>query len=250
MQRVADAVAEYGYDGIELRLVDGALIDATTLPPTARDAVASVLKQASVSVACFDSSVRLTRPETFLELRASLQLAHDLQAPFVRVFGGRADPQAPSTGSHEEIGERLAPLLDVAESLDVTILLETHDVFSSAASTSALLDHVSHPRLGAVWDIRHTWGAGESPEQAAALLGDRLLHVHVKDARNTLDGLELCFLGEGHVPVRESLAVLRRVGYTGWISVEWEKHWHPQLAEPEVAFPQHAAVLREWFQAT
>jgi sugar phosphate isomerase/epimerase len=37
-------------------------------------------------------------------------------------------------------------------------------------------------------------------------------------------------------------------GYQGWVSVEWEKRWHPEIAEPEVALPQHLAVLGTWIR--
>jgi hypothetical protein len=30
------------------------------------------------------------------------------------------------------------------------------------------------------------------------------------------------------------------------ISVEWEKRWHPEIEEPEVALPQHLSVLNTW----
>jgi hypothetical protein len=30
--------------------------------------------------------------------------------------------------------------------------------------------------------------------------------------------------------------------------VEWEKKWHPEIAEPEVAFPQYMHVLRSYLQ--
>jgi fatty-acyl-CoA synthase len=48
------------------------------------------------------------------------------------------------------------------------------------------------------------------------------------------------------VPTPAILSTLKAAGYDGWISVEWEKKWHPHLAEPEVALPQHIAMLREW----
>src|SRR5207248_781075 len=35
----------------------------------------------------------------------------------------------------------------------------------------------------------------------------------------------LVLLGEGEVPVREQLQALDRHGYTGYVSVEWEKKW-------------------------
>jgi len=60
------------------------------------------------------------------------------------------------------------------------------------------------------------------------------------------DDWQLVALGEGEVPVRESLAALAAVGYDGWLTVEWEKRWHPELAEPEVALPRELETLKRW----
>jgi fatty-acyl-CoA synthase len=38
-------------------------------------------------------------------------------------------------------------------------------------------------------------------------------------------------------------------GYPHWISVEWEKRWHPEIEEPEVALPQHLDLLTKWLEA-
>jgi fatty-acyl-CoA synthase len=143
----------------------------------------------------------------------------------VRVFGGDVE-------SLDDVARRLEPLLDPA----VTVALETHDAFSSAARVAELLRLLDAPGLGAVWDICHTWRVGEAPAEVRELLGERIALVHVKDARR--DG-ELALLGEGDVPWAESLS-----GYDGWVSVEWEKRWHPVLADPEIALPQHAEILR------
>ena len=67
------------------------------------------------------------------------------------------------------------------------------------------------------------------------------------DAART--GWDLLLLGEGEVPVRDSLTAIQRRGYDGWIAVEWEKKWHPHIQEPEIAFPQHSALLRQWLGA-
>jgi hypothetical protein len=48
------------------------------------------------------------------------------------------------------------------------------------------------------------------------------------------------------VPVREMLSLVAAGGFPGWISVEWERRWHPEIEPPEVALPQHLAVLRTW----
>jgi hypothetical protein len=44
------------------------------------------------------------------------------------------------------------------------------------------------------------------------------------------------------------LGLLAAGGYNGWVSVEWEKHWHPDIEEPTVALPQHLKLLKEWMQ--
>jgi sugar phosphate isomerase/epimerase len=80
-------------------------------------------------------------------------------------------------------------------------------------------------------------------------LAGRILLAQVKDARRDpgrADGWQLVPLGEGEVPVREILGLLDGGGYRDWISVEWEKRWHPEIAEPEVALPQHVELLGSW----
>ena len=42
------------------------------------------------------------------------------------------------------------------------------------------------------------------------------------------------------------LTLLAEGGYQHWISVEWEKRWHPEIESPELALPQHLELLRTW----
>jgi predicted xylose isomerase-like sugar epimerase len=44
------------------------------------------------------------------------------------------------------------------------------------------------------------------------------------------------------VPVKRQIEALARIGYKGFYSFEWEKRWHPEIAEPEVAFADYATV--------
>jgi hypothetical protein len=44
------------------------------------------------------------------------------------------------------------------------------------------------------------------------------------------------------------LDLLTAGGYQGWISVEWEKHWHPEIEDPELALPQHLELLNAWLR--
>jgi fatty-acyl-CoA synthase len=90
---------------------------------------------------------------------------------------------------------------------------------------------------------------GEQPADVYANLGRRILLAQVKDARRGHAGdWQLVLLGEGEVPVRQMLGLLAAGGYRNWISVEWEKRWHPEIEAPEVALPQYRRVLAEWME--
>jgi sugar phosphate isomerase/epimerase len=102
-----------------------------------------------------------------------------------------------------------------------------------------------------LWDIHHTYRAGESPEQSVADLGKSIAYVHVKDGRprtDTSEGWELCLINEGIVPLREAFSALKHDGYDGYLSLEWEKKWHPDLADPEIALPQALPWLQRFWQ--
>ena len=101
-----------------------------------------------------------------------------------------------------------------------------------------------------MWDSHHPHRMGETPAEVYANLGPRILLAQVKDARRKADGdWQLVLLGEGEVPVRDMLELLAAGGYPHWISVEWEKRWHPEIEEPEVALPQHLDLLTKWLEA-
>ena len=73
-------------------------------------------------------------------------------------------------------------------------------------------------------------------------LSGKVFHVHIKDG----DFKNHTLLGEGKVPMLQILQLLQENGYTGYLSVEWEKAWKPELAPPEVVFPQYARRMKEY----
>jgi sugar phosphate isomerase/epimerase len=243
----------WGYEGVELRLIDGDLIDPS-MPAAARAAVKHTVAAAGLPIVAVDSSIRLTDDEPGAELRQFLELASDWEAPLVRVFGGGLPDGEPD---RQAVLVRAAQVLEAsvpaAERLGVNIGVETHDSFSASSVVAELLAMVPPGAVGAVWDSHHPCRMGQGPAEVWSDLGRRTLLVQVKDARRDAartDGWQLVLLGEGEVPVREMLELLEGGGYEGWISVEWEKRWHPEIDEPEVALPQHLSVLRGWLAET
>jgi sugar phosphate isomerase/epimerase len=245
----------WGYSGIELRLIDGELIDPA-MSAADRTQVKRTLTVSGLPVVAVDSSIRLTDDDPGPELARFLELASGWEAPLVRVFGGALTVE--QTERQKQLGAAARVLessVPLAERLGVAVGVETHDAFSASsvvAELLALVDPaaVDSGAVGAVWDSHHPHRMGERPDQVYANLGPRILLAQVKDARRKADGdWQLVLLGEGEVPVRDMLGLLAAGGYPHWISVEWEKRWHPEIEEPEVALPQHLELLTKWMEA-
>ena len=256
VEQVIDAATGLGYDGVEFRLLDGALIDPVADQAKLHQAMARC-RARGLAVCALDTSCRFNHAEAEAREREVAALltwigvAADLEVPLLRVFGGApADAEGPAPADEEgtaRVADALRQAAPAAARAGVTVALETHDAFSSARRVADVLRRVDSPAVGALWDSHHPYRMGESVAEVIGLLGPYLAHVHVKDARRVVPGEDrwaLVLGGEGEVPVREQLQALREHGYQGYVSVEWEKKWHPEIAEPEVALPQHLAWLR------
>jgi len=250
LDQVVTGARRYGYEGVELRLIDGELIDGA-MPAPERERVRRTFADAGLPIVAVDSSVRVAAaPDAkgaIDELRTFLDLAAELESPIVRVFGGEWDAGRSRPQAIAQARRVLEEAVTAAQPLGVAIALETHDRFSSTALVAEVLDGLP-PAAAAIWDVGHPHRVGDSPADVLRLLDGRIAHVHVKDCRRKADSddWQLTLLGEGDVPVKACIDALREADYSGWLSVEWEKHWHPELAEPEAALPQFADMLRTW----
>jgi sugar phosphate isomerase/epimerase len=253
VEEAADAVARFGFDGIEWRLADGEPITSQTSPAVLQRVIEAT-RARGLRVPALDSSCQLAqvddtgRSKSVREGEFMVDLALTLGAPAVRVFGG---PLPESVA----IGEALAPAAEVlrriaqhAAAHDIQILVETHDpAWSRSANVVALTTAAGVPSVGILYDVLHPCRMGETVEQTVSTLGRHVKLVHVKDGHRPPDGAEewpLCALGEGDVPLDSIFVLLQAQGYDGWYTFEWEKRWHPELAEPKVALPAGAAYVR------
>ncbi|MCB0185219.1 MAG: sugar phosphate isomerase/epimerase [Caldilineaceae bacterium] len=252
-QTVAQAAAN-GYRALEVRLLDGEIIPVD-LSAARRQAMKRVLQQHNVEIIGLGLSTRFSSPDAAERmanielLRRYLELANDLGAPMVRTFGGNVVEGSTLDQAIDWVAQGLIGAVSTAEAQGVTVVLETHDAFCRGAEVAKVLAQVPSPAIAAVWDVHHLFRMGESIEETWRLIGARTHHVHLKDARKRADGSwQLVLMGEGEVLCRAVVDLLRRNGYQGYLSMEWEKKWHPEIEEPEVALPQHAQVVRQWLQ--
>ena len=242
---------EYGYDGVDFRGYRGQM-DLCKLPefaPPAAAAAARKLADAGLTVACLSSSVRLCQPDeeglaaAIEEVRRYAELCGIFAARFVRVFGGAVGDA--SRGDAVEMA--VAGLDKLARAAHPAILaVETHDDWVDTSLLAELFRRTDAPNVCALWDVHHPYRLhGESPQESWRNIGRYTRYTHVKDSRRRPDGeFDYCLPGEGDVPLAEIVSLLQADGHCDYLTLEWEKLWHPEIAEPEVALPAYAAYLR------
>jgi sugar phosphate isomerase/epimerase len=251
---VLTRAAAFGYDGVEWRGgPDGHVRPALAARERAglrrRVAEAGLFSLAVTAYTSFVSDDPAVRQTNVDELRRQLDLAADLGARYVRVFLGELPPGAAAAAAWPRIVPCLEAVVPHAAEQGVGLAIEPHDDFVRSASVAPLWERVQHPALGAVWDIGNTYAAGEDPAEGFRWLGQHLFYVQVKDALGRDPDLRLTRLGEGDVPLKEAVALLRRNDYAGALSVEWERAWHPELDPAEVALPHALGVLQRLLAA-
>jgi L-ribulose-5-phosphate 3-epimerase len=96
-------------------------------------------------------------------------------------------------------------------------------------------------RVGATVDTGWFGTQGYDAARAIRQLGDRVLHVHLKDVREA-GAHRTCRYGDGIVPIEGCVRALEDMGYVGGISLEHE----PEDYDPTPEIVANAAMLRGW----
>src|ERR1035437_6198854 len=241
----------YGYDGIDFRGLQSDL-DITRLPAftTNLAATARQIKNAGLEVSGISSSLKVCDPakrqDNIDEARRTIPVALALGAKNIRVFGGGPLETTPRPALAKIGAAMMTELLALPDAAKLSWNFETHDHWIKATDCKLLLDSVTHPAFGALWDLGHTFRiGGESPEQTYAAIGPRVRYTHVKDAtfdpshpqamnKGDAPGWRYVNPGQGDLPLAQSVKLLQKGGYSaggGWLLFEHEKRWHPEIAE-------------------
>lgn len=250
-ETILTQASSMGFDGIELRGIGGEmrLAKLDIFSPGRLQKTASEMADRGLAFSCLDTSCNFhdtdKLAESFAEARETIDLAYELGCPYIRVFGDRILPGETPEQAASRVGQELARMGEMTRGSHVRVLLETHGHFSSGARCKNIMEAAASDRVGLLWDTHHPYKfAGESMEETWSLIGPWVYHTHLKDSRGPWDTHKLCNMGKGDLPLDTLLRVLREGGYTGWYSYEHEKRWHPELAEPEEAFPEFISFMR------
>lgn len=228
-------------DGIELRGL-GDTIYAPDMPifsPENLESTMEKLSALSLSIPILTSGAYFadaaTARNSYGEACAYIDLAEKLKVPYIRVMA-EPTPQ-PGNGDLDLAAKKYAQLCDYAKGSSVTPLIETNGLLASGPAMLAFLEKVDRPNAAVLWDIHHTVRYfSESPSDTVAHLSKYIRHVHIKDSVQKDGIIEYRMMGYGDIPIEDALQNLLKVGYDGFISLEWVKRWNPHLEEPGIVF--------------
>jgi sugar phosphate isomerase/epimerase len=253
VEQVAALARDNGFDGVEIRFIRN-VVDLSTLEEFSAARIAETRKlfdDAGVEVSCIDTSVRFASADpgertAQLELaKINCEIANGLGARYIRVFGGPLPKGADLADQLGGVADGLSAVAEESWTAGVETLLETHDDFCTSETVGMLLER-SSDRLAVLWDFLHTYRHGETAAQTWQALGDRIRQVHVKDAHvATPERFDFALTGTGIAPIGELVDTLVQADFGGYLDFEWEKAWHPEIEEPEVAIPHFRSAIDE-----
>jgi sugar phosphate isomerase/epimerase len=257
-QKILDFAADHGFAAIELRGLQGNL-DLPSHPVFAPERIAQTkieIAAHGLHIACVSSSATMhqtdpaARAKQLSDARRFIDLAATLGSPCVRVFCSDSDGprQKPDDALRARVAAGLKELGEYAGQRNVTVLIESHDNFTSAEVLSDVLTRANSPHTGLLWDAHHTFAdAGDSPEYSVQQLGRWIHHTHLKDSVIVGGGhkgeRKYVLTGRGTIPIQRQIAALKKINYPAYFCFEWEKIWHPDLEDPEIAIADYARVI-------
>ncbi len=252
---ILDHAREWGYAAIELRGIQGEM-DLTKRPEFSETGWRQSLRDLTalgLGISDLGSSARMHEPEASVraaqmdEAKRFIDLARRLKARYVRVFGDRFVKGEPREATIDRVVAGLHDLALHAQGSGVGVIIESHGDFTDSPTLLQILKAVNHPDVGLLWDAHHTIVAGkEKPADTLMRLGAYVRHTHLKDSVPSGNEVRYVLPGAGKVPLREIIALLVKQGYREYYSFEWEKAWHPEIEEPEIAFPRYAKVVGQY----
>jgi len=254
-KKILEFAVQHGFSAIELRGLQGNLdlpshpiFAAERIQQTKREIRASKLK-----IACVSSSTNLyvadpkQRAAELGDARRFIDCAASLGSPYVRVFGGKDDSDnspAPTGETKARVAPGLRELANYAGPRNVTVIIESHDHFTASATLKEVLQAADSQHVGLLWDAHHTFAtSNEDPEFTVRQLGSWIRHTHLKDSVGSGEDRKYVLTGHGTVPIQRQISALQSIGYKGFYCFEWEKVWHPDLEDPEIAIADFARVV-------
>lgn len=201
--------------------LDGAAVESVIATVTASGVdVVSVNADIGDLNAPLDADGRRRRDEHRDRL---LALATGIGATALVLPNGRSDhaPIVDDDVDRRRVADELTRASDAARAAGIELWVEAPHVHRLAydLDRAAALFALLPAEIGAVLDVSHIVASGSDPRSFLAFAGDRLAHVHLRDAE---PGYIHHSIGRGTVDFPDLVRMLTEAGYRGAFALELE----------------------------
>lgn len=268
-----------GLDGAEIVVQDGYRSGLPTdCPKEILDAVKTKAAEEGIRIIAltpynskFNSLDEETRQREVAGLKKVIGYAAYLGAEYIRIYAGNyaGNETDPDGRKMERLVESMKELGDAAKEAGVTLVMENHfnTMTVSARQSMDAAEKICHPNVGILYDQANlTFTLQEDFEEALEIQNSYVKYVHVKDLKfkegNTAfisdevshpkeedRNVVTKIVGEGSLKWPEILQLLKDKGYEGWLSLEYERRWHPDdIPDASEGMKKSAEYLHECFK--
>lgn len=238
----------HGIGVVELRALGGTIDLPRALSSLGYSAGGLFLRarESGVSFVSMDTSLSLigASDSDVEEFLAFVPWAEAMGIPWLRVFDGGETCDGAEIARAAAVVSRWKEIRS-SRGWKADIMVETHGALSTSRSIERFVEAVPGVRI--LWDTHHTWRAGgERPSDTWRAIAPSVVHIHVKDSRAAEPGRPVCYRlpGTGDFPMKELLGAING-SFSGGVSLEWERIWHPELPSLDEAL-RSASSLSWW----
>ena len=253
LDQIIAAAKQYGYDAFDFRHYRGST-DLASMPEftTGLAATAKKIATTGLKVSGVSSGIDVFSPDPAKREKAVhdaaiyARITAGLGATVLRVFGGGLG-KTPRAEALRVVGATLRAMADAASRQGVTIAVETHDDWCRGAEIMEMLNTAQAGRaVGVLWDaLNALTDRNEQPDETWRHIQAHLVGTHWKDSATLPPAKPRYVLpGEGRAPLKRYFELVAGRGYDGYYTFEWEKAWHPELADADVALPAFVQCMR------
>jgi len=225
-----ETAARLGLEGTEVQHVCLPSLEADDLAQ-----MAGAIRARGLEVSQFISAPDFVNPDPQFHrqqirtLQQHIDAAALLGAHCVRITAGQEYPDVPMQQGIARIVASFLECLEYADRKDVCLAYENHykDYFWERRDFSArgevyleILDRLQDTALRVNFDCANPLMVGEDPAPLLGRVVDRVVHVHCTD-RAKLFEYTHSVPGEGKVDFPSVFGILKRAGFDGWLSIEY-----------------------------
>ena len=242
--KVCDMAKELGFDGIEFIDLDNKSWGITDDPMKTAREIREYCEKIELPIIAYTIGADFLNREPEAEIERvceALRVAKELGAPVLRHDVCYSLPKKHPYSYRDAIKEmapKIRRVTEYAATLGIRTCTENHGyIFQAPERVEELILAVGHENYGWLCDMGNFLCADADPVESVKIAAPYTFHSHAKDfifksnreARpngffGTLgeNHLRATVIGHGYVNVPACVKILKKAGYDGWLSIEFE----------------------------